>query len=181
MVRCGCNRATTSWSSSSRMSCACSRSDRARNAVKPLISASRSVPTCGRTLIQVPHQMQAARRADRLRQRWMREGVGRRGSARALAQNLPQNGVEDTTVAEELDLGGGVDPHAGGEGETLAGGADGFHLDEAAWVQSLPDAAHVEDLVALQAKRGGVLPVFELERQHAHPHQVRAVDAFVAH
>src|SRR3990170_5810160 len=100
--------------------------------------------------------------ANRLRQRWKREGVGRRGSPRALAQNLPQNGVEDTTVAEELDLGRGVDPHAGRKGETLAGGADGLHLDEAAGVQPLRDAAHVEDLVALQAKRGGVLPVLEL-------------------
>ena len=46
--------------------------------------------------------------------------------------------------------------------------------------QALGHAGDVERLLASQPERGGVLARLELQRKHAHPHQVTAVDALEA-
>src|SRR5215203_5683098 len=104
------------------------------------------------------------------------------GSSRFLAllcEHLAQDGLQDAAITEVLDLDRGV--HAGLYRELLlfafvAGDLDGqlFARLEAG------KASDVEGFVARETKRFCALALGELQGQHAHADQVRAVDAFEA-
>src|SRR5829696_2906598 len=104
------------------------------------------------------------------------------GSSRFLAllcEHLAQDGLQDAAITEVLDLDRGV--HAGLYRELLlfafvAGDLDGqlFARLEAG------KASDVEGFVARETKRFCALALGELQGQHAHADQVRAVDALEA-
>src|SRR5690349_10128128 len=92
-------------------------------------------------------------------------------------REVAQDVVQDAAVLEVLDLLGGID--AAGQGDLLAGAVaamDG-HRDVHAGLEAALDAAHVEALVAGEVQRLAGHAVLELQRQHAHADQVRAMDA----
>jgi DNA-binding NtrC family response regulator len=96
-----------------------------------------------------------------------------------LADQLAQDRLENAAVAVVVDLDRGVEAAGHAHGRRLPGA---LHLHD----HVLPrpdlaaDAAHREDLLAVEAQGLRVLPGLELQGQHAHAHEVRAVDPLVA-
>jgi hypothetical protein len=79
-----------------------------------------------------------------------------------------------------VDLVRRIDAQLGVEGDDLAVVALRRDDELLAWRQIARDAREVEGLAAGEAERLGALAGHELERQHAHAHQVRAMDALEA-
>src|SRR5689334_11311353 len=101
----------------------------------------------------------------------LRDGSGGGGAS---ASKLPQHVLEDPAVAEVQRLLGRVDPHPAGE--LLVARLDGDLARRAlAVVDRLGDPGDGELLLAGQPERLGVLALGELQRQHAHADEVRAV------
>src|SRR5579859_3083638 len=102
------------------------------------------------------------------------------GSRLAGLHHLPQHVLQDAAVAEVFELVERVDPAEQLDLVDLAVGAMDAASELAARLQAL---RHAEDVVALGAIELEALPrhtLFELQRQHTHAHQVRAVDALEA-
>src|SRR5699024_8722023 len=103
-------------------------------------------------------------------------------SRRPSGGERPQHVLQDAAVAEVLRLTGGVDTDDRVElhgGAVLLGGGDRDRLRDRSVVQR-GDAGEREGLRAVQAQRLGVLALGELQGQHAHADEVRAVDALEA-
>src|SRR5690606_35387872 len=92
-----------------------------------------------------------------------------------LADQLAQHVLQDAAVAVVVGLTGGVDAHHSVELDPGVG-ADLGGRGDAALVQ-LGHAGDGVGLLAGQAEGVRGLPLGELQRQHAHADQVRAVDA----
>src|ERR1700722_6362189 len=84
-----------------------------------------------------------------------------------LRQQLPEDELEDPAVAEVALFLRRVDPD--GDLELLVIGPDGPLPRD---LLDIGEPGDVERLVARQSERLGGLAVIELERQHAHAHQV---------
>src|SRR3954471_12840749 len=99
------------------------------------------------------------------------------GSAASLrpsvsAQELSEHERQDAAVPVVEPLIGGVDPHSRLELFVIR-----LHLERPGTVL---ERVEVEGLLAAQPERLRVLAVRKLQRQYAHPDQVRAVDSLVA-
>src|SRR5215212_10870856 len=102
---------------------------------------------------------------------------GPSGSAASLSESVPRQELseheqQDSPMSVVEPLIGGIDAHSGLELLVIC-----LDLEPAGAVL---ESVEVERLLAGQAERLRVLTVRELQRQHAHADQVRAVDALVA-
>src|SRR5690606_11091928 len=88
--------------------------------------------------------------------------------------------LEDASVTVVVELVGGVDPAEHAEGAGAAVLARRGDLEALAGLESFGDATDAEGLAAGQPQALRVLAALELQREHAHAHQVAAVDALEA-
>src|SRR5699024_1877640 len=91
--------------------------------------------------------------------------------------------LQDPAVAVVVRLAGSVDTHDTvelGDGAVVVGGGDPHRLRDRIrrGVVESGDAGDVVGLGTVESQRAGALLVGELQRQHAHPDQVGAVDPF---
>src|SRR5579872_613026 len=104
----------------------------------------------------------------------------RRVSYLGRLHHLAEHVLQDTAVAEVLELIERIDPAEQLDIVDLAGRSMDAADELAARLQTL---RHAQDVVALGAVELEALPrgaARELQRQHAHAHEVRAVDALEA-
>src|SRR5262249_57115434 len=103
--------------------------------------------------------------------------------ATGLSEQLAQDVGQDAAVAVVVELGRGVDAHARLElaRAGLRARADAQRpAAREAGGDPLAQSYHVVVLAAAEAERARALAGRELERQDAHPHQVRAMDPLLA-
>src|SRR5882672_7551128 len=100
--------------------------------------------------------------------------------ASVFTDQLPEHIRQDPAVSERDQLLGRVDARHGLELDLLPAFADRADRDLATRPDPLRDAAQVVALAAGQAKRRGRRARLKLQRQHAHVHEVAAVDALEA-
>src|SRR5690606_4718026 len=140
-----------------------------------------TLPRSGQHLVGAPLRLEGApdevpSQARDLGHRQNRLGGDSLGSA---ALDVPEYRVEDAAVEVVVDLDSCVEPADDLEVDgraVLTGRRDGDTLLGLKWARHLD----VEGLPAGEAEHVWVLAVEELQRQHAHAHEVRPVDALVA-
>src|SRR5688500_4784262 len=95
----------------------------------------------------------------------------------ALADELPDDVRQDAAVAERHQFLRRIDTRRGRELTHRSIRCRRDHCDIAAGLQRIRGADQVEHFGAGQTERGRVLARFELQRKHAHVHEVAAMDA----
>src|SRR5690606_3472988 len=98
-------------------------------------------------------------------------------SSRLAVAELAQHVLQDAAVSIVVELDRRIDPGHHLEALRLAVLAARDDLERLADREVAGDAADVVRLLTRQAERLHVLPLEELQRQHAHADQVAAVDA----
>src|SRR5688572_1701045 len=89
---------------------------------------------------------------------------------------LPEHVVQDPSVPVVAELLGCVDSGDGLEGFRRGTRRTGPHGEHGAWAHGLVEPLEVERLEAREPERLARFALRELERNHAHPHQVRAMN-----